>query len=212
MRLATTGSVRFPGPVTALPDLLPATTTAAVRALEPYVAADWRATTAGDVTWTCWDTALHVADDLYFYAVQLVHGRQTAEYLSTELSLDDDATVARLLDAVVVHGELLRRAALGASPTDRGFHVFGVSDADGFAAMGIVETLVHTYDIVRGLDPASDWRPPGDLAAAALDRLFPDAPSGDPAEVLLHSCGRVPLGDLPRLTDWRWDGRVRAGG
>jgi hypothetical protein len=75
--------------------------------------------------------------------------------------------------------------------------------------MGVVETLIHTFDVVRGLNPADQWRPPTELAAPVIARLFPHAPSGDPADVLLYCCGRAALGALPRQTLWRWDGTVR---
>jgi len=201
--------VGFADEVGTLANLIPAATAACVAALEPHTTADWRATAAGDLDWSCWDTALHIADDLYFYAVQLVDGRPGPGYLSTELALDADATVRGLLRAIPVHGELLRRAALGAGPSDRGYHVYGISDSEGFAAMGIVETLVHTYDIVRGLVPTTIWRPPPELALPVLRRLFPDAPPGDASDVLLYSCGREPLRDRPRQGRWRWDGSVR---
>lgn len=32
---------------------------------------DWTATTAEGLTWTCWETAEHMADDLFAYASQL---------------------------------------------------------------------------------------------------------------------------------------------
>jgi hypothetical protein len=84
-----------------------------------------------------------------------------------------------------------------------------LDDSAGFAAMGVVEVLIHTFDVVRGLNPADPWRPPGALAAPVIARLFPHAPSGDPAEVLLYCCGRAALGDMPRQTQWQWDGTVR---
>jgi CobB/CobQ-like glutamine amidotransferase domain len=79
----------------------------------------------------------------------------------------------------------------------------------GFAAMGVVETLIHTFDVVRGLNPADPWRPPAALAAPVLARLFPHAPSGDPTDVLLYCCGRASLGQLPRQTEWQWDSTLR---
>jgi hypothetical protein len=57
--------------------------------------------------------------------------------------------------------------------------------------MGVVETLIHTLDVVRGLHPADPWLPSGALAAPVIARLFPDAPSGDPADVLLYCYGRA---------------------
>jgi hypothetical protein len=52
-------------------------------------------------------------------------------------------------------------------------------------------------------------RPPAELAAPAIARLFPHAPSGDPTAVLLYCSGRAALGELPRQTQWQWDGTVR---
>jgi hypothetical protein len=74
--------------------------------------------------------------------------------------------------------------------------------------MGIVEVLVHTFDIAEGLDLS--WRPPPDLCSPALARLFPEAPRGAPAEVLLWCTGRASLGDRPRQAGWRWDSSVRS--
>jgi hypothetical protein len=54
------------------------------------------------------------------------------------------------------------------------------------------------------------WLPPSDLSAQILARLFPQAPPGDPVDVLLYCCGRAPLGELPQLPgDWQWDSAVR---
>jgi hypothetical protein len=149
-----------------------------------------------------------MVDALYFYAMQVVYG-QPDGYLCTELALDDSASPPRLLAALSAHADLLHRIARSADPDLRAHHNYGVSDAAGFAAMGVVETLIHTYDVVRGLNPADPWRPPAELAAPAIARLFPDPPSGDPTDVLLYCCGRAPLGQLPRQTQWQWDGTVR---
>jgi hypothetical protein len=74
--------------------------------------------------------------------------------------------------------------------------------------MGIVETLVHTHDVVAGLEVP--WSPPAEVCERALRRLFPDAPTGeDPWRTLLWATGRAELPGRPRLTDWRWDGRPR---
>ena len=63
-------------------------------------------------------------------------------------------------------------AVLRAMPEDaRGFHPAGLADRYGFAAMACTETLVHTWDIARGL--GVDFTPPEDIAAKSLARLFP---------------------------------------
>jgi hypothetical protein len=91
------------------------------------------------------------------------------------------------------------------SPSVRAYHGFGVSDPEGFAAMGVVETLVHTGDLADGLGLA--WDPPAALCARVLHRLFPDAPPDtDPWRTLLWATGRAELPGRPRLTSWRWYG------
>jgi len=188
---------------------LPATASASVAALAGYTDLDWQQLPAADLQWSCWQTALHIADALYFYAMQVVYGQPDA-YLCTELAVDDSASPPRLLAALSAHAELLHRIAQSADPNLRAYHNYGVSDPAGFAAMGVVETLIHTYDVVRGLNPADPWRPPAALATPAITRLFPHAPGGDPTDVLLYCCGRTALGELPRQTeDWQWDGTVR---
>jgi hypothetical protein len=159
---------------------------------------------AVELEWSCRQTALHMVDCLYFYAMQIVYGKPDG-YLCTELALDDSASPPRLLAALSAHAELLHRIARSADPDLRAHHNYGVSDA----AMGVVERLIHTLDVVRGLNPEDQWRPPSELAAPVIARLFPHAPSGDPADVLLYCCGRAALGELPRQTLWRWDGTIR---
>jgi hypothetical protein len=191
--------------------LLPGLVTKAVTEMRdtllPVAGADWNVPAAG-LEWSCWKTGVHVADSLVYYAAQIID--QPAEgYVPFEISMLSEADPHGLLRTLFVGGVILDRTTAGAGPGDRGFHNYGTSDAAGFAAMGVVETLVHTYDIARAL--GLDWSPPAGLCAPALGRLFPGAPAGDPSAVLLWCTGRAALGDRPRRTDdWRWDGTVRA--
>jgi hypothetical protein len=187
---------------------VPATAEAAVAVLAPYVGLDWQQVAAADLQWSCRQTTLHMVDCLYFYAMQIIYSHPDG-YLCTELALDDSASPPRLLAALSAHAELLDRIARSADPGVRAHHNYGLSDAAGFAAMGVVETLIHTFDVVRGLNPQDQWRPPAELAAPVIARLFPNAPAGDPSDVLLYCCGRAALGQLPRQTRWQWDGTVR---
>src|SRR5215472_13173067 len=187
---------------------VPAAARASIAALAGYTDLDWQQAPAAGLEWSCWKTTFHIVDCLYFYAMQVVYGDPDT-YLCTELDLDDSASTLRLLDALSAHAELLHRIAQSADPGVRAHHVYGVSDAAGFAAMGVVETLIHTFDVLQGLNPADSWRPPAELAAPVIARLFPHAPSGDPTDVLLYCCGRTALGELPRQAEWRWDGTVR---
>ncbi|MEO3938907.1 hypothetical protein V3N99_19455 [Dermatophilaceae bacterium Soc4.6] len=51
-------------------DDVTAAVAAAVDALESAAGSDW-SVRAGDLEWDCWETAEHVADDLFYYAAQL---------------------------------------------------------------------------------------------------------------------------------------------
>ncbi|MET7136103.1 hypothetical protein MT994_18545 [Cellulosimicrobium sp. MI9406] len=174
---------------------------------------------AGPVRWSCWTTTEHVVDDLLAYALQLaalpalayvplVGPRGEGEIAH----VDRAAGTAGLVEALVGGGELLATLAETRPADARAFHPYGVSDADGFAAMGVVEVLVHGHDVLLGLTHAPTPFPPG-LAARALTRLFPDVGTGpdeDPDAVLLWATGRGELPGRPRRTRWRWDASVRA--
>lgn len=168
-----------------------------VQVLAPHQAQDWRGR-AGALEWSCWTTAAHVAHDLLAYAGQLA-ARPTTAYLPFELAVATDAAPSDLLEVVTACGRLLSCAITSAPPSARAWH-WGPTDPSGFAALGVNEILLHTYDITQGL--GVPWLPPTSLCAAVLARLFPDAPDGDPVQVLLWSTGRAELDARPRRTSW----------
>jgi hypothetical protein len=175
-------------------------------ALTPALDQPWDVP-AGDVTWSCRATAAHVADDLFSYASQVI-AQPDSGYLPIEAVIDPRASNAEILRAVEMCGRLLSNAVDSAAPDARAWHPYGTSDPDGFAAMGVVEVLVHAYDIAQGLE--LPWTPPSTLCAPALRRLFPGAPEGDASQVLLHLTGRQALAGTEKLTDWSWDSSVRS--
>jgi hypothetical protein len=168
-----------------------------VRVLTQYESRDWQVR-AGSLQWSCWTTAAHVAHDLLAYAGQ-VAGQPTYAYLPLDLTVREDATPRDLLQVVVACGRLLSHALAAAGPDARAWH-WGPTDPSGFAALGVNETLIHTYDIAQGL--GIDWLPPEALCAAVLARVFPEAPDGDPVQVLLWSTGRAELDGRPRVSSW----------
>jgi hypothetical protein len=168
-----------------------------LRVLAPYGSRDWQCR-AGTLEWSCWTTAAHVAHDLLAYAGQIA-ARPQGAYLPFDLVVRDDAAPEDVLHLAAGCGRLLSDALSRAEPTARGWH-WGPTDPSGFAALGVNETLVHTCDIAQGL--GISWRPPPALCAAVLARLFPDAPAGDPVEVLLWSTGRADPDGRPRVTSW----------
>ncbi|MFD9333398.1 GNAT family N-acetyltransferase [Streptomyces sp. NPDC060028] len=172
------------------------------QALRDVAHLDWSAPAAG-LEWSCHDTAVHVAGDFTAYAAQLT-GRATGAYVPFEITADPGTTPDGLVEIITATGGLLSAAVRAARPGDRAWHPYGTAGADGFAAMGIVETLLHTHDILGGLG-VHGWEACPELSAQVLDRLFPHVPRGDDAwRTLLWATGRGELPGLPRQTAWRW--------
>ncbi|MCT4355656.1 hypothetical protein M5362_21190 [Streptomyces sp. Je 1-79] len=185
--------------------------------------ADWQRP-AGTLSWSCWETVEHLADDLFAYAAQLGLDAPT---LATEVPFrwerrreggpanvtyaDPEAGTTGLLQVLESCGAMLT-AVVRTVPADRrAYHCFGLSDAEGFAAMGIVETLVHTHDIASGLGVA--FHPPAGLCDQVLTRLFPEAPrDADRWPALLWATGRGELPGRERLASWRWFAAPRESG
>ncbi|MBD0839625.1 hypothetical protein [Streptomyces sp. TRM68416] len=177
---------------------------------------------AGSLEWDCWETVEHLANDLVYYAVQLgpqsppldTHvpfalRRKRPDGPAYFLLAERDAGPAGLVQVLEACGALLAAMVRTTPPHVRAHHAAGVSDPEGFAAMGVVETLVHTHDVAEGL--GLDWTPPAALCSRALARLFPQAPQGaDPWLTLLWATGRAELPGHPRLTTWRWTSTPRS--
>jgi hypothetical protein len=181
---------------------------------------DWQVP-AGDLDWTCWETIEHVGDDLFSYACQLGPKPPPLEHYlpfatrerrpggpDETIYAAADAGTGGLIQIVEATGALLV-AMVETSPAQvRAYHSYGISDPAGFAAMGVVEVLVHMYDVAAALH--IEWTPPDDLCARVLARLFPDAPAdSDRWATLLWATGRRELPGHPRRTSWRWDSTPR---
>ncbi|MEV6105529.1 hypothetical protein AB0M28_12555 [Streptomyces sp. NPDC051940] len=189
----------------------------AVEALRAVPEPDWAAP-AGSLEWDCWETAEHLADDLFSYALQLGPARPPQDTHvpvawrrerpggpASVVFVDREAGTDGLLQVIEACGALLTGVVATVPSLVRAHHVWGASDPEGFAAMGVTETLVHAHDITQGL--GGGWSPDPSLCAKVLGRLFPDVPLGaEPWPTLLWATGR---GDLPgreRRTRWRWYG------
>jgi hypothetical protein len=208
----------LPGPVTA--DDVRFAVQLAVAALRAAPAAHWDAM-AGSLEWDCWETVEHLSDDLFSYAAQLgpetppldgavpfAWTRRKPSGPANVVFADRAAGPTGLLQVLEASGALLAAIVRTTPPRVRAYHSFGVADPEGFAAMGVVETLVHTHDVAEGLSVA--WAPPADLCYRALSRLFPDAPTDtDRWHTLLWATGRAELPGRPRLASWRWYGAPR---
>ncbi|MGW6269936.1 hypothetical protein [Streptomyces sp. NPDC055060] len=207
-----------PGPVT--PDDLDRSLQLALAALREAPPAAWEGK-AGTLEWDCWETVEHLADDLFAYAAQLgpkqppltgevpfVWEPRRPGGPANAIHADRAAGPAGLLQVLEASGALLIAMVWTAPPATRSYHGFGVSDPEGFAAMGVVEVLVHTHDLAEGLGLA--WTPPADVCGRVLRRLFPDVATGDdPWTTLLWATGRAELPGRQRRTSWRWYGEPR---
>ena len=169
--------------------------------LEPALDEDWTAR-AGDLSWTCQRTLDHVVDTLFYYAVMLAT-RATARPVIPRNG-DPDRSPRELLAVVDSATAVLAEVVRAAPPKTRAFHPAGMTDPEGFIAMGCEEILIHTSDIAEGL--RRPCHPPLDLVERVLWRLFPWAPPGhDPWLTLRWACGRVALPDRERLDpNWYW--------
>ncbi|MGV9325952.1 maleylpyruvate isomerase N-terminal domain-containing protein [Streptosporangium sandarakinum] len=176
---------------------------------------------AGSLEWSRWETVEHLGDDLFAYAAQLglrtppgdrevpfrLERRRPGGPRNT-IHADRAAGPDGLLQVLETSGALLSAMVRTTPPEVRAHHIFGASDPEGFAAMGIVEALVHTHDLAGGL--GFGWAPPAGLCERVLARLFPDAPRDTgPWPTLLWATGRGELPGRPRLTSWRWYGEPR---
>ncbi|MFF4340918.1 hypothetical protein ACFY00_13410 [Kitasatospora sp. NPDC001540] len=178
-------------------------------------AADWDRP-AGTLEWSCWETAEHLADDLFSYAAQLgpqsppaegflplIWRREAPGKPANVVFAQREAGPQGLVQVLEACGALLVAMVRTARPQDRAFHGYGTADAEGSAAMGLVELFAHAQDLALGL--GLEWTAPAGISARVLARLFPTAPTDTaPWPTLLWATGR---GDLPgreRLTEWRW--------
>ncbi|MFF8830498.1 GNAT family N-acetyltransferase [Streptomyces sp. NPDC015131] len=173
------------------------------RALEGVADRDWDAPAAG-LEWSCHDTAVHIASCFLGYAAQLT-GPTDDSYVPFDITAAPGTGPAGLIHVLKATGGLLS-SAVRTTPGDvRAWHPYGMAGPDGFAAMGVVEALLHTYDVTGALGVPAPPAPAG-LCARVLDSIFPHLPvvGDDPWHTLLWATGRADADGLPRQTAWRW--------
>ncbi|HEX5406241.1 MAG TPA: hypothetical protein VFX16_28525 [Pseudonocardiaceae bacterium] len=176
---------------------------------------DWDAK-AGRLAWTCWETIEHIADNLFFHGAQLSPGMpdtdRSVPFAWTQhrpggpglvIFADPAAGPAGLIRVVDACGAVLAAMVRTTSPDVRAYHDEGIMDVEGFAAISVLETLVHMHDVAEGLGLV--WTPPAELCGRVLARFFPDAPTDtDRWATLLWATGRARLPGRARLTEWQY--------
>lgn len=165
---------------------------------------DWDAVKAARSTWTCREAAVHIAYDLIVYAGRLA-ARGRTRHVPFEITPDESAGNEGLLQVIEMTGALLT-ATVNTSPRHlRAPHPcpYGTANPEGFAALGVGEVLLHTYDIAEAL--GLTYEPAAELAEFALTRLLPHVqPGPTPWSTLLWATGRGELPGRPPVTDWHW--------
>jgi hypothetical protein len=185
-------------------------------ALRPAPAEAWDAQ-AGPMDCSCWDAMDHLNNGVFSYALRLapqvpyLQGRPTIVWQRPgeqplPLITDRESGPEAGIEVLLMAGGLVSAVVDARPPTARAWHIWGMADPEGFAAMGVVETLAHAFDLTQGL--GVDFEAPADLVSPALARLFPEAPTDtDPWPTLLWATGRGELdGHAKRGPDWTWHG------
>ncbi|GAB3228310.1 hypothetical protein GCM10027447_20370 [Glycomyces halotolerans] len=187
----------------------------ALEALEKAPAEHWERR-AGPLEWHCRDTLEHLNNSLFSYALRLAPRtphtdrgvpirwqRPGTDGSLLPIEAEPDGGPAAALEVLDAMGGLVAATVRARPASVRAYHTWGVADPEGFAAMAVVETTVHAWDMAQGLGVEVD--PPSELCERVLVRLFPDAPTDTPPwATLLWATGR---GDLPghlRFTEWQW--------
>lgn len=162
---------------------------------------DWERP-AANVDWTCREALEHVCLMGVAYGLRLAaRAIRPPDYAPILLT---GATTAQLIETMHDSSVVLAEIARAAPPDARGHHTAGMADAEGWLAMAIDESLLHTADIAQGF--GDDFRPPEELIRAVLDRLFPWWPAEQPPwPSLLWANGRRDLPNHPNPgAAWLW--------
>ena len=116
--------------------------------LQPTINLDWEIKTP-DLDWTQSQTAIHTMRACLEYSYQVV-GKRIDTYQPVLFEKKDKATPPEYLPMIATAARVLEKVVKDADPSDRAWHAYGISDPVGFAAMGVVEVSVHTYDLAKG--------------------------------------------------------------
>ncbi len=130
---------------------------------------DW-SVPAGTLTWSCLQTADHVIDCVFSYALFFASRKQDAYPNFGELHALPDATPRDMIDGLRAVTTMLV-AVIATAPSDTTavmlrFPTIRTGGPNDFAARGALEMILHGYDISAGL--GLDFPPPDDLCG----RLF----------------------------------------
>jgi hypothetical protein len=188
-----------PGPFT--PDDLDELSTLVLETWRSGLDRDWSAP-AGTLEWSCWQTADHVVDCVYSYAVFLAMRTPQRELGPGgwgELHATSDTPSAGLIDGLEAMTRILS-AVCRANPSGARSGLYGwgadtvTGDGDDFAARGALEMVVHAQDVCAGLGLA--FAPPQDLCI----------------RLRAHTKDWPRVGSLPPFSDDAWSDLLEGSG
>jgi hypothetical protein len=169
----------------------------AAAALLPHAGADW-SVRAGDLDWDVETTVVHLVGALAKETLYLA--ARSTRFIAINPTAFRDATPADLVGSIVPAAHALANTAAASPPGALAYHSTGMTDAEGYVAMGCSEVLVHTWDACRGL--GVEFSGSEEIAGAVVARMFPwvePSPTDGPWRTLLWALGRVALTGRPRL-------------
>jgi hypothetical protein len=169
----------------------------ATSALAPYEEVDWSAR-AGDLEWDIESTVVHLIGALAKEALYLAS--RSTRFIAINPAKFRSATHADLVRSIVPAAQALANTAAATPDGALAYHSTGMTDAEGYLAMGCAEVLVHSWDACRGFDV--EFSGSDELAAAVLARTYPwvhTQPGDGPWRTLLWALGRITLVGSPRL-------------
>jgi hypothetical protein len=159
--------------------------------------------------WSAYETLFHLMRVPLNYASHLATraGSPIPFRIGSLIERSDDSPAGptTTIAAMRTFSYILADVVAASPPDARAFHQAGRADGSGFIAMACDELLIHTDDILRSA--GAHVRPPEDLVAQVLARLFPWAPTDvDPWRALRWANGREEL-PPPRGRlgpNWSW--------
>jgi len=183
------------------------------KVITPLLDLDWESKTP-DLDWTQSQTAIHTMRACLEYSSQVV-GKKMDSYQPVLIDKKEIAKPSDYPLMIQTAARNLQKVVAMADINDRAWHTAGVSDPIGFAAMGVVEVSVHTYDLALGF--GVEFTPLDLPCEFAIKRLFadtvdisnPDFYKKSYGEQMLWYAGRISLADQKRREGWRWNGLVR---
>jgi hypothetical protein len=169
----------------------------AASALRPHVGADW-SVRAGGLEWSVETTVVHVLGALTKESLYLAS--RSNRFIAVGMMKFRDATPTELVESIEPAAQALANVARSTPAGALAYHSTGMTDAEGYLAMGCGEVLMHTWDACCGL--GVDFVGPSDLSSAILARTFPWVEIDDsPWQTLLWAFGRAARGGEAPVPD-----------